>query len=269
MSREATGQRSERGLALVSVLWGVSILSLIAATMLTAAVSTTFVDRNVWNATRGGAADDAVVNLAVLELMDDRGDRQPRVDGTARPLVFAGIPVTLWIQDEGGKININFADRDLLAALFASQGAGRDQAGTLADRILDRRKAASARGGPATVAFRDTDELIALGVPRDLYVKIRPAITVYGRNAGVNQDVAPREALLAMPNMDAQTVSDMIRRRNEARLAMPPGGGPVANAGTAFAITVEARVNGALVVREAVVQFTGDERRPYWFLSWK
>jgi len=271
MTAEGTERRNDRGLALVSVLWGVSILSLMAAAMLTAAVSTAYVDRNRWNATRGGAVDDAVVNLAVLELMDDRGDHQPRVDGTPRSLVFASVPVRLWIQDESGKININFADRGLLTRLFESQGASAREADDLADRILDRRNSVSERRGPGALAFRNTDELAAIGVPPDLLARIRPAITVYGRDGTVNMDVAPAETLLALPDMDRQSVADLIKRRNEARMASTaaPSSSPVGGAGSTFTIVVEAHIGTARVVREAAVQFTGDRQRPYWFLSWK
>jgi general secretion pathway protein K len=265
----AAERRGERGLALVSVLWGVAILSLIAAAMLTTSVSTAYIDRNAWNATRGGAADDAVVNLAVLQLMDDRSDRQPRTDGTPRALVFDGVPVQLWIQDESGKININFTDRDLLLNLFVSQGASHDTAGDLADRILDRRKAIAGRSGSSNLAFRNSDELLTIpGISRELFVRIRPAITVYGRSGTLNQEVAPLEALLALPNMDRQSAADLIKHRQEAWATArqtPANKSP----NSAFTVTVEARVSGARVIREAVVQFTGDEQRPYLFLSWK
>ena len=87
----------ERGLALVSVLWGVAILSLIAAAMLSASLTTAQIGHNSWNAARAGSVADGAVNQAILWLLDDRA--QPRVDGTAATSAFDGVPVRVWLQD--------------------------------------------------------------------------------------------------------------------------------------------------------------------------
>jgi general secretion pathway protein K len=104
-----TASRSQRGLALVSVLWGVAILSIVAAAMLTSSLTTAYVGRNVWNATRGATLDEAAINRTILALMDSRAKSQPRVDGAARIVTFDGSPVKVWIQDESGRINLNLA----------------------------------------------------------------------------------------------------------------------------------------------------------------
>ena len=83
----------ERGLALVSVLWGVAILSLIAAAMLSASLTTAQIGHNSWSAARAGSIADAAVNQAILSLLDDRA--QPRVDGTSSTSAFDGVPVRL------------------------------------------------------------------------------------------------------------------------------------------------------------------------------
>jgi general secretion pathway protein K len=251
--------RGQRGLALVSVLWGIAILSLIAAAMLSASLTSAQIDRNVWNATRAGAVADAVINRAILELMDERG--QPRTDGKPATVMFDGVPVRLWIQDEGGKINLNLADKSLLRNLFASAGVAQDEAGILADRIVAMRTPA----GP--FPFRAVDDLLAIpGITPALFRRVAPALTVYGRSGAINPAVAPREVLRALPDMTDQTIADLIKARDEPQL---PATGAAGQPNSDFLVTAEVRVAGAHVVRTSVVQFTGDPGRPYLILAWR
>ena len=253
----------ERGLALVSVLWGVAILSLIAAAMLSASLTTAQIGHNDWNAARAGAVADAGVNQAILSLMDERAARQPRADGTSSSLAFDGVPVRLWIQDESGRINLNYAPKELLQSLFASAGLSAGDAGALADRIVARRGTDLAR---TLVTFRGVEDVLAVpGMTRALFDRVAPALTVYGPGATVNTQVAPREALRALPNMDEDAISRLL----EQRRTIAKAGGALAIAQSDFQITAEVTAGGAHVVRMAVVQFTGDPAKPYLILAWR
>ena len=261
----------ERGLALVSVLWGVAILSLIAAAMLSASVTSAHLGRNAWSAARAGSLADAGVNRAILSLLDVRAAHQPRVDGTRATLNFDGVPVRVWIQDETGKINLNFASQDLLQSLFVSAGMERSEAGALADRIVARRGPDGGLSGH--IAFRSLDELLAVpGMSPAWFARVAPALTVYGRSGTINQQVAPREALRALPDMDEQSIEHLLKLRDENRETMPSTddkSNPLGAAGSAFLVTVEVEIDGAHVVRTAAVQFTGDETKPYLILAWR
>lgn len=263
--------RAQRGLALVSVLWGVAILSVIAAAMLTSSLTTAYVGRNVWNATRGGTLDEAAINRTILALMDDRAGRQPRVDGVSGMRRFDGAAVRVWVQDESGRINVNFAGKDVLQSLFVSAGVERSAAALLAERIVAAHGdlANPAAAGTPPIAFRNADDLLAVpGMSKALYGRIRPLITVYGRSATVNPAVAPRAVLLALPGATASSVDDALHAREQALAANPPAAA-LAAPNTAFTITAQSDVDGARAIRVAVVQFTGDETKPYWFLSWQ
>ncbi|HEX4303124.1 MAG TPA: type II secretion system protein GspK [Rhizomicrobium sp.] len=261
----------QRGLALVSVLWGVAILSLIAAAMLSSSVTTAQLGHNAWNGARASAIADEAVNRAVLSLLDDRLAHQPRVDGVPATYMRDGASVRLWIQDESGKVNVNFASAELLQGLFVSAGLARDDAGRLADTIVARRPAAGFTGG--SVAFHSLDELLALsGMSRALLARIEPVTTVYGRSTALNQQVASRQALRAIPGMDEDAITLLLKTRDANRPA-PSGddstGASLGIADSAFAITVEVRLANARLVRSAVVQFTGDETKPYLVMAWR
>jgi general secretion pathway protein K len=265
---KADTRRAQRGLALVSVLWGVAILSVIAAAMLTASLTTAYVGRNVWNATRGATLDEAAINRSILALMDDRPGRQPRTDGAARTVTFDGESVRVWIQDESGRINLNVADKETLQSLFRSAGLERDAATTLVERVVAARGQSSQAGG-SSVTFRTVDDIRGVsGMSDALYARILPLVTVYGRSGAVNTQVAPRAVLLALPNASESSVADLLRDRDAARATIPSGGAAIQPNAT-FMITAESRVGGAHAIRVAVVQFTGDAEKPYWFLSWQ
>ena len=59
-------ERNERGLALVSVLWGIAILSLIASAVLTAAVLSAQLTRNSATSDEASAVADPQATAAVL-----------------------------------------------------------------------------------------------------------------------------------------------------------------------------------------------------------
>lgn len=254
----------ERGLALVSVLWGVAILSLIAAAMLSASLTTAQIGHNAWNAARAGSVADGAVNRQILALLDERA--QPRADGTLATVTFDGVPVRVWLQDESGKINLNAAPKELLQSLFVSAGMGAGDAGALADRIVARR--APAGDLHPRLAFRAVEEVLSVeGMTQALFDRVAPALTVYGKNGAINTNVAPREALRAMPGMDEDAIARLIAQREAERTAVPAGALGVAQSD--FKITAEVTTGGAHIVRLAVVQFTGDAAKPYLIMVWR
>ena len=261
-----TGRRRQRGLALVSVLWAIAILSLIAAAMLTASVTSARIGRNVWDATRAGAVADAVVNRAILSLMDERTKRQPRVDGVPADMVYDGMHVRMWVQDESGEININTAEKALLQALFTAQGLGDAAASALADAVIARRS--------PQAPYQATDDLLSVpGMSRTLFGRIAPLITVYGHAGSVNVEVAPREVLRVLPGMTDQAISDALKARETARAQVlasdEASPASLAQANAVFVVTAEVRGERAHVVRGAAVMFTGDESNPYIVLGWQ
>lgn len=260
----------QRGLALVSVLWGVAILSLIAAAMLSASLTSAHIDRNDWDRTRANSIADSAVNLAILSLLDDRAARQPRVDAMPADFSIDGVPVRLWIADESGKINVNFADKDLLKAALAAAGVESGDAAALADRIVARR---DPKAGP--IAFRSLDELLAVpGMTRDVLARAQSTLTVFGKNPQVNTQAASRQVLRLLPGMTADAVDRVLKGRDEIRATLSQtsdnaAGSPLGIADAVFLVTAEVHAGTANVVRSAAVRFTGDPARPYLIVAWR
>jgi general secretion pathway protein K len=90
---------SQRGFALVSVLWVVALLSLIVAGILT--VTGTLRARTAFSFrhAEAKALADAAINDAILHMLDDRNERRRRVDGIPNDFAFAGRHITVSIQE--------------------------------------------------------------------------------------------------------------------------------------------------------------------------
>ena len=56
-----------------------------------------------------------------------------------------------------------------------------------------------------------------LGMDREIYRRVKPALTVYAHRPGFNPHFAPREVLMALPGVGEQDVSSFTERRSDLR----------------------------------------------------
>lgn len=267
-------------MALVSVIWGVALLSAIAVSFLWTATASHRLARNGFDLAQIEAAAEAAVNRAALGLLESRPDTRWRADGVPYEFTFDGARIRVSIQDELGRIDVNQADGSALTALFQSVGLDAQAAGSLVDKILDWRDsnpfrrlngakdrdyrdagyAYRPRNGP----FQSLDELkLVMGMTPDLFRRVQPALTIFSGKQFIDPQVAPREALLALPTMDDAKVS--------AALAARTGPAPLSQlpvAGRAFAIRAVVDKRGRTARRDAVIRMTDDPGKPFWVLSW-
>jgi len=274
----------ERGIALASVLWGMAALSLIAAAMLSSSMNAVHVARNEWTQLRADTEADSAVQLAILSLFDPRMERRLPVDGSSEKLTVNGDPVTVSIQDEAGRIDVNYASRNFLRDLFKSAGA--TDADALADRVVDWRsvKGTHSLNGatagdyrhagyayvPRGGAFQSVSEVgLVMGMTPDLFARLEPALTVYSHSPYVDARIAPRQALMAIPGMDADKANLMVAGRGYGSEAVAAYFAVANPAGHAFTITADASIGGAQASRKAVIMVSGDPTHPVIGLDWK
>jgi general secretion pathway protein K len=288
-TRNESASAGERGWALVSVLWIVTAIALIAAaTESLTATSYTFERRSLARA-KAEAALDAGITEAMLGIeAPDIADRW-RIDGSPREVEFNGITLKISVQDEVGKFDLNLVDGPTLTALLRSQSVGQGEAAILTGRVLDWRTAPEGdakqlNGGsdtdystaglsyrPRHGPFQSVDELqLVLGMTPDLFARIRPALTVYTKKLTINPNVAPREALLALYNGNSLKVEQILRARKSDSAA--PGvtlDTATDPSGQAFTIAVEMDFERHHYARTVVAMLTGDGPRPYLILAWR
>lgn len=265
------GPRS-RGIALVAVLWVVSLLAAIAASFAISSRIEVVTARNQIENAEARALADAGVHRAVLALASE--ERSATNGGQPAEWSFGGGTVTTEVRAESGKISLNSADVTLLAGLFTAARAA--DPSSLAAAVIDFRDADSdplPRGaedddyraaGLAQEAkdrpFERRDELLqVLGMTREIYEAVASAVTVYSRSRGIDPKTAPPTALAALQTLGV------------ARLDSP-GDSPyiVPSAVPIFTIRAEAKTEGgAVFVREAVVALTAGARKPFRVLTWE
>jgi len=291
-----TGRSRQRGIALVLVIWVVTLLMAIAGAFLYAMRTDARAARNAALIARGEALAQAAVSRAVIELFKPQdGPEVWKRDGGVRQWVFDKARVSVRLSDESAKIDINTANNELLKGLFRYAGMGEDDAAKLLDAVLDWRDSDSLRrplgaeeaeyaqagykGRPANYPFQSTEELqLVLGMTAGVYQRIAPMITVYSRQSGVNPHLARRPVLLAIPGVTAEAVDLFLGERDVARSEgrMAPiftAAGPYASYAQTAAASIRVDVEldeGVVVSRDAVAMLSPQfPRRPYTLLAWR
>ncbi len=175
---------------------------------------------------------------------------------------FDGAVLTIVVEDEGGKIALNYISRPEVLRLFTLAGAEPTQAEQLTDALLLLRDGPQENGpGPAAPhgPLTAIDQLALLpGMTPALYARIAPVITVNTVTLSFDQRTASPLALAVMePDM---------RRPNGSGGDTPASGAQTAPSLTGRAVTIrvdvaDARGDGAR--RTAIVEFTGAPGQPY------
>jgi len=255
-----------RGIALVSVLWVIALLTIVASGLSASVRSELRVVSNTAASMQARYAAESGVELAAMNLMYPQSVRWP-ADGSVRELDIGTAKLRIATWDETGKVDLNHAPANLLASLFINAGVDAGQADLLVDAILDWRddddfrRLNGAEDSDYRVAgldhesrdapFETVDELrFVLGMTEELYAVIEPALTVYSGRSGVNASVASQQVSQA-----ASGVQDI----------------EAVTSGTTYTIQVEARVDNTIVSQvEATIDVTYNGiGRPFSVLHWR
>ena len=298
----STAALRRRGIALISVLWVLILLSLIAGSFSFTSRTEVNLARNMVDNAEAEALADAGVYRAIAGLYKTVAEGGFRVDRTVYAWRFEDQEVRFEIADEGGKIDLNRASDAVLGALFRTFELSDQEAAALVDAIGDFRDADDnrrlngaedddylaaglkhdAKDGP----FEAVEELQqVLGMDRDLYRLAAPTLTVYSRRRAPHLATAPPKVQAAMAGIKEGARG---RRRNRNRQAAEQAGtaapavdlpdqieilveGPSTTRSRAnvYTIHAEARTaSGAMFARAAVVRIAGG-RQPYRVHVWR
>jgi general secretion pathway protein K len=286
---------NQRGVALIIVLWIITLLMVIAASFIQTMRTDVNVVANSLSRVKSEALADAGLQRALYELYKPQNiEGRWNTDGSSREWLYRDIVVNITMQDETGKIDINRAADALMRGLLLSQGVPEEDAAKLVDAIADWRDADSNRRlkgaeapeytavglsyGPANALFQSTEELkLVLGMTPEIFARIAPLITVYSGQPGINEQIATREVLRALPNVSDEAIDEYLSRRDIARASRRPIPNfqqnlfrSASNNQTPVRIRTEAVfADGNRFVREVVVRRYTDPKRPYAYLSWK
>ncbi len=296
--------RGRRGIALLSVLWVLTLLALMASTFTRTARTETNLARNLLENAKAEALADAGVYLATVKLVEPVVEGGWSIDGQVHTMHLGDGEIRVSIADEGGKIDLNLASEDLLRALFRAAGLDGQDGTALADAIVDFRdpdhlhrlngaednhySAAGLEHGAKDGPFDTVDELRqVIGMTPQLYRQIAPVVTVFSRRPVPNRATAPPLVVAAITGQNPdQTLLDRDQSSSQNQFAEQPGsdigesvtGTLSSESGQAaglrsrlgvYAIHAEGRTSdGALFARAAILRLVGRPNTPFQIFEW-
>jgi len=291
--RRVSGARRQRGIALILALWLTVMLTVIASGFAFSMRSEALAARNMISVAQARVAADGAVERTVFELSRTVTPETWKRDGTAHTWKDGDITLTASATDETAKIDLNAANEVLLRSLFINVGGTDPElAARITDAIQDWRdaddfkrpngaeeadyRAAGFKYKPANAPFETVTDLArVMGVTPAIFARVADNLTVHSRQAGINPLTASRSVLLALPNATPEAVDAYLALRGEAlkaNLPVPPfplAQGFVAGAGPVWRVRAVATLpDGVTFAREAVINPSGDIRRPFVALAW-
>ncbi|MFG5777201.1 general secretion pathway protein GspK [Comamonas sp. J-3] len=205
---------SERGMALIAVLWLVAALSLMVTGVSGVVRQETRALGTAKDRVNAQAAGDAAVILVLQQLTAERVVIQQWTDTSVN---FQGVDIPVSIMPLSGLININGASLPLLSALLTvGGGLPEGAAQELAVRILDRRERSSLEGHRPE-RFEAIEDLMQVpGIDYDLYARLAPLVTTASAGSGgsaVNPLAAPFEVLRILTNGNDGAAQQIVASR--------------------------------------------------------
>ena len=258
---------NQRGFVLLTVLWFMALLMLMATTFIMSVRTHTRISGNQAHSIEARLNADAAVRLIAYGLATTP-ETAYRLSGRSTDgNIFAcqlpdGEVALVSIQDHAGLVDLNAAPPELLRKLFISVGSQPSDADWLANAIVDFRDPDndSLNGGPEISAYQDHGLLAGPkngffqsrweldqvpGMNSNLLESIEARVTVFSRSDGIDPDVTP---------LDLQLSGNEIRKTQ----------------GQTFTIIAEAKSGRrGRFVRRAIVRITRQPGSPYQVLSWE
>lgn len=286
---------SQRGLALISVLWVTTLLAVLAAGLTSSSRTERVLARNQLENAKAEALADGGVYRAVLGLLDLDPETGWRAGRRPYQIELDQGVVRIAIEDEEAKVDLNTAPIELIAGLFRAVGLDEEQAVQLADRLGDFRDPddqprpqgaedtayaqAGLEGGAKDAPLIAKSELLqVLGVTPELYARIRPHVTVFSSSEGIDPLLASPTVLSAVPGItpeivevfaNAQLEGDPFALIEDEEALLDAELYFLFSREVVYRIRAEARTDtGAVFVREAVVELVGGGGQPFRVYAW-
>lgn len=292
-----------RGIALVLVLWVLTLLTVMAVGMTAAQRTETALTENLIADARFRALADAAIAYTVYNfstppagegLAQGVSQGQSSADlpqpwlpnGVPRSWGFGGNQLSIAVSNEQSRINLNRAPTQVLAALLAVLGVEEEAAVAIADAIGDWRdeddlklangaedpdyQAAGRSLGAKDAPFIAVEELQqVLGVNRALYRRLAPEVTVDTESDQVDPAFASAAVLAAVQGLSLDQAAIQVEQRDNPALAGAQGMGAVNRGGPLYRLQVQEQ-GGAATARamEALVEIVPGQTPPYR-LRWR
>lgn len=229
----------QKGLALVLVLWVLSLLTIMAGSFALGMRRETSVIEGIKNNARAMAVAESGIAMAEMMLLNPKQNERWRADGSIYEISSEDAKVRVRLLSETGKIDINNADQPLLQGLMTYAPVDEEQQTRLVSTILDWRdkddlvhiggaekkeyRDAGLNYQPRNGPFQTIEELqLVLGMDDSVFMWIEPLVTVYSGQQQVTVQQATKEVLQVLPGLDKDLVDSYIAARLESAINDQP-----------------------------------------------
>jgi general secretion pathway protein K len=262
---------SQRGIALVIVLWLLVLLTVIAASHARAIRTETRLAANQVDAGKARSLAETGVHHAIMELLvRDEALRWP-ANGSVNRLRYIDGEVAITIRDARGLVDINKVTATVLDSVLAGTGIDADQRQALVDATLDWRdkdnlkqingaedddyRRAGMKWAARDGAFSSIEEFrYVMGMTNALFEQLAPYLTVHSGQAGVNLDFAPPWLVSVLSGIEDT----------------PRTGAAATRTGSVFHVTVWSTSSGGSNASiDFVVSISPRSDPAYTILSWR
>lgn len=284
----------QQGLALVIVIWILTLLTLMAGSFALSMRRESSVGYAITSNAKALALAESGLYLAEFNLGQTDPEQRWLANGTIYEIIGRESRMRIRVFSEAGKVDINMAGEEPLAAVLKSVLPDDWERQHLLNAILDWRdadddtrtqgaekrqyKSAGLSYGPTNAAFQSLEELqLVLGMNEAVYNAIQPYITVYSSAAEPN----PRDASPELLNILAADLKDRgiqdAALQNSVTEADRAGNAPAdfeqafTGENQTYTIIVEVEIREAASAGlEVVVQSQGNGgATPFDTLDWK
>ena len=264
------GHAQQRGLALITVMWLIGLLTLLATAMLAMSRSHARMSARAAQMVAAEAAEDSALRLALLQITGPIRENQQLGFSTQWRLRVFDRDIDIRVEREAGRVDLNASDAALLAAVFVAGGIDAGTARSYAARILD---------------WRDPDDRLEPGgAERDDY---RRAHLDYPPRNGPFESIGELRQVLGLADLSPQMLDaftvystrspliDLSFAHPLVRIALQSQSSPqsVATGGEQLLGQV-ARIHACAakdVIRSCkavIARLTGDPKKPFLIYAW-
>lgn len=231
-----------RGIALVLVLWVLTLLTVMAVGLTTAQRTETALSDNHIAAARFRAAADAAIAFTMLVLSMPPPDTSlmPSPDATVQtwvpsgspyPWRFAGLDLSIRITNEASRVDLNMVSPEGLSTLLLILGADDETAVSLASAIVDWRDEgdlsllngaedrdyldAGRQIGAKDAPFVAVEELLqVIGMTPERYRALAEEVSVDLEGVGFDERFASAAGLAAMQGLSIEDAETLVNVRD-------------------------------------------------------
>ncbi|HWT15782.1 MAG TPA: hypothetical protein VN581_08370 [Patescibacteria group bacterium] len=290
-------RHAQRGIAFIVVIWVLMLLAVLLAGFAVIARTEALQARHLAESTRARYMAEVGISRAIWELRNPDPLTRWAGDGRSYEFEFEGAEISVGIQDETGKIDLNVVDGPVLQRFLVASGLDDQFAQQIADAVLDWRDADDLTQpmgaedadyeregypyGAADNGFQTIGELQqVMGMDYELYRRLEPDLTIWGSSAQPSAGAASAAVLMSFPGMTPQMAEQLIAMRSQIQPGDPagatltlPDGTPLLTGSGGVTYTVRSKAtlaNGAWTQVDATVRLGGAAgARAYTILQWR